>query len=537
MSLAASNRSSKALDRGETSAADQVAALQLTIKLQSEQIAALTHQLDWLKRQLFGAKSERFAPAPDPAQMSLHESFDAPASDAPAAPTTPVPAHTRKARWSHLDDEGALPDGFFDAERVEVKTIVVPNPAIEGLSADQYELVSEKVSYRLAQRPGAHVVLKYVRPVVKLLATQTLHGAAAPESVIRGSRADVSFVAGLMVDKFAWHLPLHRQHQRLTAEGFRLSRQWLTQLVQAGSSLLEPIYEAQLKSIRTSRVIAMDEVPIKAGLDKSANGVGKMHGAYFWPIYGEHDEVCFPFSSSRKHDNVQAHLGTDPPPGAVLLSDGYAAYEAYAKKTGTKQAQCWAHTRRNFFEAQDAEPAVAEQALSTIGQLYRIEQMIRECKLSGQAKLAHRQQHSKPVVEQFFNWIDHQFARQGLLPSNPITKALAYARERRAALQVFVDDADVPIDTNHVERALRVIPLGRKNWNFCWTELGAQHVGLVQSLIVTCKLHQIDPYDYLVDVLQRIAITPNRRVAELTPRIWKTLYAANPLRSALHNAD
>ena len=96
-----------------------------------------------------------------------------------------------------------------------------------------------------------------------------------------------------------------------------------------------------------------------------------------------------------------------------------------------------------------------------------------------------------------------------------------YARDRRLGLEIFLTDPDVPIDTNHLERALRAIPMGRKAWNFCWTELGAKHVGIVQSLIVTCRLHGIDPYTYLVDVLQRVAVHPAARVTELTPRLWK----------------
>ncbi|WP_144021313.1 transposase domain-containing protein, partial [Caballeronia sordidicola] len=98
-------------------------------------------------------------------------------------------------------------------------------------------------------------------------------------------------------------------------------------------------------------------------------------------------------------------------------------------------------------------------------------------------------------------------------------------------------DPDVPIDTNHLERALRVIPLGRKNWMFSWTELGARHIGIVQSLIVTCRLHDIDPYDYLVDVLQRVGQHPASLAEQLTPRLWKTLFAKNPLRSDLYERD
>src|ERR1700693_5650708 len=106
-----------------------------------------------------------------------------------------------------------------------------------------------------------------------------------------------------------------------------------------------------------------------------------------------------------------------------------------------------------------------------------------------------------------------------------------------ATLEVYLSDPDVPIDTNHLERALRAIPMGRKNWLFTWTELGAKHVGVVQSLLVTCRLHDINPYDYFVHVLQRVGQHPASRVHELTPRQWKTSFASNPLRSDLFHRD
>ena len=116
----------------------------------------------------------------------------------------------------------------------------------------------------------------------------------------------------------------------------------------------------------------------------------------------------------------------------------------------------------------------------------------------------------------------------------PLSKALVYAQNHEAQLRVYLGDPDVPIDTNHLERALRVIPMGRKNWLFNWTEVGAQHVGIIQSLLTTCRLHGVDPYTYLVDVLQRIDLHPDRDVEALTPRRWKELFAADPLRSDLY---
>ena len=507
------------------------AAIARTLRELVEALAEKDRQLAWFKRQVFGSKSERLQPVADAQQLNLGEIV----GELPIPPQAPkagreVAGHTRRppARDCAGDEGAGL---FFDPAQVEVQVINVPCPEVQGLGPREYEVIGEKVSYRLAQRPGAYVALKYVRPVIKLRSTGTLHCAPAPSSVFEGSRADVSFIVGLLVDKFRYHLPLYRQHQRLLDAGFKPSRAWLTRLVQLAAQLLEPVYAAQLASIVAGHVITMDETPIKAG----QAGAGKMKATYFWPVYGERHEVCFPHFASRRHEHVWQVLG-EGSIDKVLLSDGYEAYARYAQKSGVTHAQCWSHARRTFFEAQGAEPKAAAEALHHIGGLYRIEDEIRAASLSGEAKRQHRLRHSKPRVDAFFDWVTLQFAEQGLLPRNPLTKALAYVRERRAALEVFLRDPEVPIDTNHIERALRPIPMGRRNWLFCWSELGARHVGVVQSLIATCILQGIDPYTYLIDVLQRVGRHPASRVAELTPRLWKQHFGHAPLRSDLHMA-
>ena len=492
-------------------------------------IQSLQGQLAWFQRQMFGTKSERLRVLENAQQLALGEVLATPPQILPAKERL-VAAHTRRQAQQDaaVDEADSVP--FFDEARVPVETIELPDPQIEGLSPDQYEVISHKVSYRLAQRPGSYVILKYLRSVIKRADTQAISCAPAPVGVIDGSRADVSFVAGLLVDKFAYHLPLYRQHQRLQDSGIDVSRPWLTQLTQRSISLLEPIYEAQFDSIRASRVKAMDETPIKAGRKER----GKMKTAYFWPVYGEHNEVCFPFFPSRDGENVERALGVAHASGSVILTDGYAAYASYAKKVGIAHALCWSHSRREFVEAQSTEPQGVIEALRRISALYAIEDDIRTLGLAGEAKMLHRLTHSKPHVETFFAWVDRRLEDHGLRPTTPFTKALNYVRERRLGLEIYLTDADVPMDTNHLERSLRAIPMGRKNWNFCWTELGAKHVGIVQSLIVTCRLHGIDVYTYLVDVLQRVGQHPAARLAELTPRQWKQSFAANPLRSALH---
>ncbi len=155
--------------------------------------------------------------------------------------------------------------------------------------------------------------------MVKLNNRQTIVCPAASAGILEGSRADVSFAAGLLVDKFAYHLPVYRQHQRLADSGIPVSHPWLTQIAQQVIGLLEPINKAQFASIRASRVKPMDETPIKAGWSEP----GRLQAAYFWPVYGEGGEVCFPFFESRRREHVEQALGKTAVPGGVLLSDGY----------------------------------------------------------------------------------------------------------------------------------------------------------------------------------------------------------------------
>ncbi len=114
---------------------------------------------------------------------------------------------------------------------------------------------------------------------------------------------------------------------------------------------------------------------------------------------------------------------------------------------------------------------------------------------------------------------------------------MKYARERRVSLQVFLSEPEVPVDINHLERALRAISLGRRNRLVFWIELGTKQVGIIESLIATCKLHGVDVYTYLVDVLQRVSLLPAKDVIEITPRVWKMKFTHDPMRSDIAPAD
>ena len=492
------------------------------------QNAELTRQLDWFKRQLFGSTSEKQVTI-NPHQLHLGEEYKTPPE---AEDTRPKKTITyQRGTGPKVRPEDCVSDkGLRFDDSVPQKTITLPVLELNGLSPDRYELIEVKKYYRLAQCPASYVVICYEQPVYKLLEEKKIVNAITPMSVLDKSVADVSFLVGLLVDKFQYHLPLYRQHQRLSAAGITLSRATLTNLVRRSIALLEPIVDAQMKNILRSRVLAMDETPIKAG--KSKKKKGRMHQGYYWPLYGDQDEIVFTYADSRARGVIEQLL--DKQFSGTLLSDGYKAYASYAAKTeGVVHAQCWAHTRRQFFEARDSEPTAVDEILQRIGMLYKHEESIREQSLEGESKREYRLLHSKPIVNGIFEWLVEQKQAMALLPSDPFTKALNYLDDRAIALRVFLENPDVPMDTNHLERGLRPIPMGRKSWLFCWTELGAEQVGIIQSLISTCKLQDVNPYIYLTDVLQRIQIHPNKDIEQLTPRLWKLHFADDPMGSDL----
>ena len=486
---------------------------------------ALKHELDWFKRPLFGQKSEKRLELDDEAQLNVLAGLGVEKPPSRDDGPTQTVTYERRAK---VRDAAVADSGLRFGPEVPVQSIEVMDPAIETIPQAEREVIGEKVSYRLAQRPGSDVVLKDVRKVVKRRDTQAILTAAAPANVLERSGADVSFLAAMRVDKFAWHLPLSRQHQRLLDAGITLSRSTLVYWTSRAIDLLTPIVDAHSAHVLASEVLAMDETSVKAGREAK----GKMRKGWLWPVYGDADEVVLHYAPSRAHRHVHAFLGKYC---GTLLSDGDDGYCAYAAQRPGEvtHALCWSHTRRTFERAKDSEPEAVAEALALIAAMYAHEKQIRADALTGEDKRAYHQTHTRPVVETFWRWCREQCHRPERLAKSPLAKALNDAQERRTRLEVFLDDPAVAIDTNHLERALRPIPLGKRNWLFASSEVGAQRVGIIQSLLVTGRLHGVDAYTDLVDVLQRISMHPANRAIELTPRMWKSLFADAPLRSDL----
>ena len=482
-----------------------------------ERTEDLERQLEWFRRQIFGKKSEKLS-LPHPKQLALGEYK--PVETLPE-PSVTIKSYERKKRngIEFVDEKSLLK---FD-KRVPVEEKELQHPEIKDLKPDEYEVIGEEVTHRLAQRPGSYVVIRYRRKKIKVKDKIIVSRLPAPARVIEKSVAEVSFLAGLSIDKFKYHLPLYRQHKRLEAAGVHINRMTLTNLVHRTAELLEPVYRSIQSSILSSDTITMDETPLKVGKDPNKR---QMKQGYLWALYGDKGELAFHFSPSRSGKVVREVLEQFE---GTLLTDGYSVYEKHAAmREEVLHAQCWAHARRKFFEAKDKEPELSEKALSFITELYRLE------KEHGARK---REEYSKEVVDNFFIWLKDILNKHALLPSSPFSKAAYYAVKRENALRVFLSDPKLPLDTNHVERQIRPVALGRKNWMFHWTEVGAEKAAILQSIIASCELQNVDPFTYLVDVLQRIEIHPMINIHLLTPRLWKENFADNPLREALYRGE
>jgi transposase len=468
-----------------------------------ERVSFLELQVAWFKRQIFGQRSEKQIPQ-DPKQGTL---FDVP--EAPPSGSTTIKSYERTHRKNPSDTSEEDSIRFDDTVPIDEET-VYPDE-IKGLSEDQYEVIGEKVTTRLMQTPHQYRVKRTIRKTIKLKETKTLHTAPAPAAIIERSFADVSFLTGMIVDKFQFHLPLYRQHQRLKNSGVHVSRPHLTKLTHRTLELLEPVYYAILSDITTSDVVSMDETPVKAGRKEK----GKMRTAYFWPVHAA-NQVAFVYSSTRAHHTVSEILGNGC---KKLLSDGYSAYERYAEeRKDLVHAECWAHARRKFFEAKEYASGECEKMLSWIARLFEIEKSLID--KPPDEVLSGRREYSTVIVDTIFTYLDSIWFDEMVDRGSPLGKAVFYARERKRELSQFLEHGDIPLSNNHVERAVRPVAVGRKNWMFCWSELGAKYAAIAFTLIESCKMNGVNPWDYIQDVLQRLDTHPARDVHLLTPKYW-----------------
>lgn len=482
-----------------------------------KKVFKLSKELDALKHQLFGRKSEKV----DPRQLRI--SFDRavedaadyePLEDAPYPAEELAKLEQAEAAESKTDSgrrrRTRIPDDL-PSEREEL------HPTEEQLVCAcgcQKVRMGEEVSRRLEVIPARfywkeRVRVKYACP----RGCGIVRPALPPEPIERGL-AGPSLLAELLINKYDDHLPLNRLERIFSRDDVELSKSTLGSWVEQSTGLLEPIAEAVHRAVLARPVVQTDETGILV-LDRK-HPEGRFKGR-MWVYCGEQGELSYAFTPTKESKWPVAHLhGFE----GTLQADAYPGFDTLFADGSIVEAGCNAHARRRFKLASDQEPKrdAAKYALLAYHQLYLVEREAKAKQLSAKERYELRQRESKPIVETLYDYLEKLSGK--LRPTDPLHDAVSYAIRHKEALTHFLEDGRVEIDNNRSERSLRQVAVGRNNWLFAGSPRGATSAAIAYTLIMSCRELGVSTRDYLIDVLDRVSTHPAARIDELTPRGW-----------------
>lgn len=402
--------------------------------------------------------------------------------------------------------------------------------AAEKARYDELTRIGEEVSETLDYVPAKLQVIEHVRAKYAARAqdgSSTVLTAAMPPAPLPKANASANLLAHVLVSKYHDHLPLNRIERIFARQGVDLSRSTLCDWVLGSTELLEVLYQALKAHVLAAPKIHADDTLVAL----VEQGRGPSVQARLWAYLGagaqlnEHGQwiahpaaVLYEFTDDRRGEHVRRMLSGY---SGYLQADAYSGFDALYTGGRIIEVGCWAHVRRKFFDIAQAAPpehiTLAHQALQWIGRLYAIEAAIKEH--PPDAKQQIRCEQAGPLLSEFRTWLE--VSLRSLLPKSPTAGAIGYALAHWQALTRYLESGILDIDNNACERAMRPVAIGRKNWLFVASQRGGRAAAIAFSLIQTCKLHAVEPYAYLADVLRRLPSHLSNRVAELLPFDWK----------------
>ena len=328
-----------------------------------------------------------------------------------------------------------------------------------------------------------------------------------PEPIPRGS-ATAGLLAHVIVAKFVDHLPLHRQTSILGRHGFDVADSTLCGWMRQAAKLLQPLYDLMLGRVKQSRFIFIDDTPVTL--------LHPRRSATAWVVLGDAANRFTLFTlTPGRHQEYPLKPGS----GITRVSSIAMPIPAttHCMHGGTRHIGCWMHVRRNFFDVRKQEPKACE-ALAFIRGLYDIEAKAKKDKLTDTALSQLRQREAKPILDRFSDWLMEQ-QRQSL-PASGFGQAVSYAINQWPTLIRYVDDGALSPDNGASERAIHPLALGRNNWLFIGGDMGLSSASVLLSLCASAKQHNLNPWEYLKDVLTR-ACQPGAELKHLLPDCWQ----------------
>lgn len=514
-------------------------ALDLTLGLLSElrdQNDSLQVRLKNALRQLYGKRSEKMSgeqlalfqrllgtelAAPEATPEATPDSTPTPALDPKPARNKPVGIpHGRSPMPEKLPREVKCRD-VAECER----TCATCGKRMIGFGHESY--------WQVEFRPGHFVVeVTECEKVACEHCRDCVVTAPAPGKVIEGGQPGPGLLAKILVDKAEDHIPLERQHRRLEREGLTVPSTTLEGWWAAVADLLQPLHTALLDQALSVWIPQIDATGIDV-LDR--DHVKGIRLGHVWTVVGA-ETVVYTFAKGKSAGlqelfEKRGKLNRDP--GRPVLCDGEGLFNSAQSQTGISLVllHCWMHARRYFERALKAGDLRAAPAMKWIAQMYAIEREANEQKVSVETRTQRRLEQTLPLLEALRQWVMQ--IRPGVLPSSPLGKALGYVERRWMALVAFVVDGHIALDTGEVERQIRRLALGRNNWLFAGSDLGAKRLCTVATLCATCRKLHLDPWAYFRDVLQAIAnkVSIKTLIADFSPAAWGAKKKAQQLNA------
>jgi transposase len=496
----------------ERAARQEEAKLRLVRDLEIERLRL---EIARLKRARFGPSAERSARL-EQLELAL-EDLEETAAVVEAAQTADQPdARDVRAFARRRPARRPLP------EHLPRHRLVHPGPAAcPCCGGTRFSKLGEDVAESLERLPARWQVIQHVREKLSCRTCETISQAPAPFHPISRGRAGPNLLAEVVFAKFGLHLPLHRQSERFAREGVPLEVSTLADWVGAVSVALAPLIHGIAQHVRAAARLHLDETPVPV-LAKAKTRTGRLWTAVRddRPFGGPDPPAAYFYSPDRSGVHAERFLEGF---AGIVQADAFSGFgRLYAAEPGRaprREAGCWAHGRRKFFELADLQKApLAIEAVTRIDAIFAIEREING--LSCATRLTVRAERSRALVSALESWLRANRAR--LSSKSASAKAIDYMLKRWPTFTHFLEDGRVCLTNNAAERALRGIAVGRKNWTFAGSDAGGRRAAALYTLIETCRLNDVDPRAYIADVLTRLPGHPATRLDELLPWNWQT---------------
>lgn len=477
-------------------------------------VEALTLQLNQLKKLIYGAKQEHFVADDDSTgDIQLKLDLDAETIAQCRLADKQEITYIRTKTEVTENKPKAHPGRMKLPENIRREVIVLqPDTDVSGLKK-----IGDDITEILDLIPAELFVKQYIRPkYVQPLGddSNTVVTASLPGRMMEKCMAGEGLLAQIIVDKYVDHLPLHRQLQRFERAGIKIAQSTINDWVKAVLVQLTALYEVHKKEVLQSGYLHADETPIKV-LDSDKKNA--THQGYYWVYHSSMAGIAlFDYRKGRGREGPDDILKDFK---GYLQTDGYAAYEVFDKRQDITLLHCMAHARRKFYDALQGDRERSEHALQLFAKLYAIERQARENNLTANDLLQLRQQQAVPVLQELKQWMTAQYPQ--VTPKSPVGQAIAYCLPRWDKLSIYTTQWWLQIDNNPVENTIRPVALGRKNYLFAGSHEAAQRAAMVYSLFATCRMHGINPFTWLKDVLQRMHLYKANEILFLLPQHWK----------------